>query len=125
MWVLSHGVLRWREPIIAFVGFFADLPAAEPTPRRRDHSWEPPEAEFPAIVQTATLLLARTAQVAVAVTGPSAFCTGMEIFLTARIRPSPDHPEQHPPAGRVTWPLPPAGPMEIVCEWLADRASFR
>jgi len=123
-----------------------------------------------------TLLLGRTDEVAVAVTGLSAFSAGIEIFLTARIRPSAGHPEEHlrgrprdlaaarrsfrfglqfsdggkaaaspgrrpahdsEPAGPVlypfacgggphsfvsrwwTWPLPPAGPLEFVCEWPA------
>ena len=142
--------------------------------KRRHHPWEPPEAEFPGIVPIDTLLLGRTDQVAVAVTGLSAFSTGIEIFLAARIRPSTDHSEEHlkggprdlaaarrsfrfglqfsdggkavgSPGGRRqerdsaagpvlypfaaggglhsfvsrwwTWPLPPAGPLEFVCEW--------
>ena len=155
------------------MGFFDDLPAPEPEPPRRHHPWDPPEAEFPGIVPIDTLLLGRTDQVAVAVTGLSAFSTGIEIFLTARIRPSADPGEHVPggprdlaasrrsfrfglqfsdggnaaaspgrrpahdsePAGPVlypfaggggphsfisrwwTWPLPPAGPLEFVCEW--------
>jgi hypothetical protein len=113
----------------------------------------------------------------VAVTGLSAFSAGIEIFVTARIRPSASRPEQHlpggprdlaasrrsfrfglqfseggkaaggpgsrrpvhdsEPAGPVLysfavgggphsfisrwwmWPLPPAGPLEFVCEWPA------
>ena len=158
------------------MGFFDDWPPPEPTPPRRHHPWEPPEAEFPAIVRTDTLLLARTDQVAVALTGLSAYSTGIEIFLTARIRPSTDHLEQHSPGGprdlaasrrsfRLglqfsdgskaagspggrpdhdteptgpvlypfaggggprsffsrwwAWPLPPAGPLDFVCEWSA------
>jgi hypothetical protein len=165
------------------VGFFDELPAVAPTPPRRHRPWEPPEAELPGIVQTDTLLLARTDQVAVALTGLSAYSTGSEIFLTARIRPSADHPEQHTPGGPRdlaasrrsfrfglqfsdgskaagspgsrpdhdaeptgpilypfaggggphsfvsrwwTWPLPPAGPLEFVCEWPAfDIAESR
>ena len=125
-----------------------------------------------------TLLLGRTGQVAVAVTGLSAFSAGIEIFLTARIRPGACHPGEHLPGGPGdlaaarrsfrfglqfsdgskaagspgggrpgrgsepgrgrsctrspggggphsfvsrwwTWPLPPAGPLEFVCEWPA------
>ena len=158
------------------MGFFDHLPAPEPEePPRRHHRWEPPEAEFPGIVPVDTLLLGRTGEVAVAVTGLSAFSAGIEIFLTARIRPSAGHPEEHlpggvrdlaaarrsfrfglqfsdggkatgspgghrpdhdsEPAGPVlypfaggggphsfvsrwwTWPLPPAGPLEFVCQW--------
>jgi hypothetical protein len=86
------------------MGFFDDLPAPELAPPRRHHPWEPPEAEFPGIVPVDTLLLGRTDEVAVAVTGLSAFSAGIEIFLTARIRPSADHP---------------AGPLEFVREWPA------
>jgi hypothetical protein len=157
------------------MGFFDDLPAPEPAPPRRHHPWEPPEAELPGIVPIDILPLARTDQVAVAVTGLSAFSAGIEIFLTARIRPSAEHPEEHLPGGPRdlaasrrpfrfglqfpnggkaaggpgggrpdrdseparpvlypfaggggphsfisrwwTWPLPPAGPLEFVCEW--------
>lgn len=159
------------------MGFFDDVPASEPEPPRRHHRWDPPEAEFPGIAGIDTLVLARTDQVAVAITGLSAYSTGVEIFLTARIRPSATHPEEHlpggprdlaasrrsfrfglqfadggkavgrpggprpdresEPAGPVlypfaggggphsfisrwwTWPLPPAGPLEFVCEWPA------
>jgi hypothetical protein len=157
------------------MAFFDDLPAPEPAPPRRHHPWEPPETEFPGIVPLDTLVIGRTEQVAVAVTGLSAFSTGVEIFLTARIRPGdagehlpggprdlaasrrsfrfglqfsdgskaagspgdrgPDRDSE--PTGPVlfpfaggggphwfvsrwwTWPLPPAGPLEFVCEWPA------
>lgn len=159
------------------MGFFDDVPPPEPAHLHEHHPWEPPEAEFPGIVPIDTLVLARTGQVAVAVTGLSVYSTGIEIFLTARIRPSPGQPEQHlrggprdlaasrrsfrfglqfaddskavgspgggrpdrdtEPAGPVlypfaggggphsfvsrwwAWPLPPAGPLEFVCEWPA------
>ena len=161
---------------MACMGFFDALPTPESAPPRRHHPWEPPEAELPGIVPIDTLLLARTDQVAVAVTGLSAFSAGIEIFLTARIRPGAAHHEEHlhggprdlagsrrsfrfglqfsdggqaagspggarpdhgsEPAGPVlypfaggggphsfvsrwwTWPLPPAGRLEFVCEWL-------
>ena len=177
MGALPHRSPPWRGTTIARMGFFDDLPAPEPAPSRRHQPWEPPEAELPGIVPIGTLLLARTDQVAVAVTGLSAFSAGIEIFLTARIRPSAEHPEEHlpggprdlaasrrsfrfglqfsdggkaaggpgagrpdrdsEPAGPVlypfaggggphsfisrwwTWPLPPAGPLEFVCEWPA------
>jgi len=79
------------------MGFFDDLPAPEPAPPRRHHPWEPPEAEFPGIVPVGTLVLGRTDQVAVAVTGLSAFSAGIEIFVTARIRPGAGHPGEHLP----------------------------
>jgi hypothetical protein len=159
------------------MGFFKDLLPAKPAPPPHRHQpWEPPDADLPGIVPIDTLLLARTDSVAVAVTGLSAFSAGIEIFLTARIRPSAGHPEEHlpggprdlaasrrsfrfglqfsdgakaaaspgdrpdrdsEPAGPVlylfaggggphsfvsrwwAWPLPPAGPLEFVCEWPA------
>ena len=166
------------------MGFFDDLPDPEPAPPRRHHPWEPPEAEFPGIVPVDSLVLGRTDQVAVAVTGLSAFSAGIEIFVTARIRPSTGHPEEHlpggprdlaasrrsfrfglqfsdgtkaagspgggrrdhdsEPAGPVlypfagggaphsfisrwwSWPLPPSGPLDFVCEWPAfDIAESR
>ena len=157
------------------MGFFPDLPAAEPEPHAPHQPWEPPQAEFPGIVPIQTLILGRTDRVAVAVTGMSAFAEGFEIFVTAHIRPPgpageadpdpgaarrsfrlgllladgskviaehrgrPGHgpdsgAEPHGPALRAylggvgprarfsrwwAWPLPPAGPLEFVCEWLA------
>ncbi len=46
-----------------------------------------------------------------AVTGLSAFSAGIEIFVTARIRPSAGHPEEHLPGG----------PRDLA----ASRRSFR
>ena len=57
------------------MGFFDELPAPEPEPVHRHHPWDPPEAEFPGIVAMDTLVLARTEEVAVAVTGISAYST--------------------------------------------------
>lgn len=68
------------------MGFFDDVPAPEPEPPRPHHPWEPPEAEFPGIVPIDTLPLGRSDQVAVAITGMSAFAAGFEIFMTARFR---------------------------------------
>jgi hypothetical protein len=99
------------------MGFFDNLPAPEPEPPRPHHPWEPPEAEFPGIVPIGPLLLGRTDQVAVAVTGLSAFSAGLEIFVTARIRPNASHPQEHLPGGprdlgalwrKVSAPGPPA-----------------
>jgi hypothetical protein len=135
------------------MGFFDELPAPEPEPVRRHHPWDPPEAEFPGIVVMDTLVLARTDEVAVAVTGISVYSNGMEIFMTARIglqfadgskavgRPGrrPEHDSE--PAGPVlfpfaggggphsfvsrwwAWPLPPKGPLEFVCEWPTHRIA--
>jgi hypothetical protein len=166
-----------RRKTEAGEGFFDDLPAPEPAPRRRHQPWEPPEAELPGIVPIDTVVLGQTDQVAVALTGMSAFSAGIEIFLTARIRTSAGQPEENltggprdlaaarhsfrfglqfsdgvkavgrTGGGRMdrdseptapvlyqfaagggprsfvsrwwTWPLPPAGPLEFVCEWPA------
>lgn len=151
------------------MGFFDELPDIEPEPRAPRRPWDPPEAEIPGIVSTPTLMIGRTDQVAVAVTGLSAYAEGFEVFVTARIRPPgaagnresrPDRGMIHrsfrlgmllsdgrkvfgesahntEPAGPVlraymsggllhthvsrwwAWPLPPAGPLEFVCEWAA------
>ena len=101
-----------RRPVKAgAMPFFENLPTAEPAPPRRHHPWEPPEAEFPGIVPVDSLLLGRTDDVAVAVTGLSVFSAGMEIFLTARIRSSAGHGEEHLPGG----------PRDLA----ASRRSFR
>lgn len=155
------------------MGFFAELPAAEPEPPRRHHPWEPPEADLPGIVRIDTVQIGRAERATVAITGMSAHATGFEIFLTARTRPRDDGPEdpaglaaarrsfrfglqladggkvisrhgagRRPesdaePAGPIlrlfmggggprthvsrwwAWPLPPAGPLDFVCEWPA------
>lgn len=152
------------------MSFFDDVPAAEPEPTRAHHPWDPPEAGFPGAVPFRTLVLARTEQAAVAITGLSAYPAGFEIFVTARIRPGADPGPGGPgpggplgsfrfglqladgtkvigqrggrgpdgdtepdgpilrmflgggsPRSRLSrwwaWPLPPAGPLEFVCEW--------
>jgi hypothetical protein len=63
------------------------------------------------MVPIETLVLGRNDQAAVAVTGLSAFSAGLEIFLTARIRPSAARPEEHLPGG----------PRDLA----ASRRSFR
>lgn len=69
------------------MGFFDEMPAPEPEPPWRHHPWDPPEAEFPGLVLIDTLLVGRTDEVAVAITSMSAYSSGFEIFVTARIRP--------------------------------------
>jgi hypothetical protein len=111
-WRAAYSVAATRRPFQAGgMRFFDDLPAPEPAPPRRHHPWEPPEAELPGIVPIDTLLLGRTDQVAMAVTGLSACCAGIEIFLSARIRRSSGHPEEHLPGG----------PRDLA----ASRHSFR
>jgi hypothetical protein len=152
------------------MGFFDELPDIEPESPAPHRPWEPPDAEIPGIVSIQTLMLWRTDQVAVAVTGLSAYAEGFEVLVTAHIRPPgatggretrPDpraiqrtfrfglllsdgrkvfgdrsgHDTE--PTGPVlrlymsggrlhshvsrwwAWPLPPAGPLEFVCEWAA------
>src|SRR5215831_17823941 len=111
MGMLPHRMPPSRGTTMAGMGFFDDLPPPGSAPLRRHHPWEPPEAELPGIVPIDTLLLARTDEVAVAVTGLSAFSAGVEIFLTARIRPSAGHAQEHLPGG----------PRELA----AARRSFR
>jgi hypothetical protein len=69
------------------MGFFDELPAVEPEPPAQHRPWDPPNAEIPGIVPIQTLMLERTDQVAVAVTGISAYAEGFEVLVTARIRP--------------------------------------
>lgn len=54
---------------------------------RVSHPWDPPEAEFPGIVPISTLHFDRSDQVAVAITGLSAYSRGFEFFVTCLIRP--------------------------------------
>ena len=66
-----------RRKTEAATGFFDDLPTPESAPPRRHHPWEPPEAELPGTVPVDTILLGRTDQVVVALTGMSAFSAGI------------------------------------------------
>jgi hypothetical protein len=52
-------------------------------PRR----WDPPQTEFPGIVPINTLLLERSEQAAVAITGISAYSNGFEFAVTHLLRP--------------------------------------
>lgn len=159
------------------MAFFDELPAPEPEPPRPPHQpWDLPEAEFPGVVPGSTLLLGRSDQAAVAITGILAYSTGFEIFMTGRIRRPAEGGAEQPPSARLhplhppgrnlhfgmqlpggtrvlgqrggrgpghdaepagpilrsflaggsphtelarwwAWPLPPAGPLEFVCEW--------
>ena len=152
------------------MGFFDEFPDIEPESPAPHRPWDLPNAEIPGIVPTQTLMIGRTDQVAVAVTGLSAYAEGFEVFVTARIRPpgAAGGRESRPdrvmiqrsfrlgmllsdgskvfgergghdtePTGPVlraymlggllhshvsrwwAWPLPPAGPLEFVCEWAA------
>jgi hypothetical protein len=152
------------------MGFFDEFPDIEPESSAPHRPWDLPNTEIPDIVPTQTLMIGRTDQVAVAVTGLSAYAEGFEVFVTARIRPpgAAGGRESRPdrvmiqrsfrlgmllsdgskvfgergghdtePTGPVlraymlggllhshvsrwwAWPLPPAGPLEFVCEWSA------
>ncbi len=97
---------------MAYMSFFDDMPAAEPEPRIH-HPWDPPVAEFPAVVPSGPLMLGRTERAAVAITGISAYSAGFEIFVTARYRPGAGGAPG--PGDRI-----PAGP-----EPAPQRRSFR
>ena len=151
------------------MGFFDEFPDIEPESPAPHRPWDLPNAEIPGIVPTQTLMIGRTDQVAVAVTGLSAYAEGFEFFVTARTRPPGtagdresrpdrgmirgsfrlglllsdgrkvfgDYAYNTEPTGPVlrayltggrlhshfsrwwAWPLPPAGPLEFVCEWSA------
>ena len=64
------------------MGFFDELPDVEPEPPAPHRPWDLPNAEIPGIVPVQTLMLGRTDQVAVAVTGLSAYAEGFEVFVT-------------------------------------------
>src|SRR5580658_5545473 len=85
-WVRPHRAWGRRRVTMAYMSFSDDMPAAEPEPRMH-HPWDPPVAEFPAVVPSGPLVLGRTERAAVAITGISAYSAGFEIFVTARFRP--------------------------------------
>jgi hypothetical protein len=89
------------------MAFFDELPAPEPEPFRPRQPWDPPEAEFPGVVPGSTLLLGRSEQAAVAITGILAYSAGFEIFLTGRIRRAAKGGAEQPPA--APRPLHPPG----------------
>ena len=89
VWVPPHGAPPRLGVTIGRMGFWrrADRRAGAARPH---HPWQPPEAEFPGLVPVNTLLLGRTEQAAVAITGLSAYSAGFVIFVTARFRPRAD-----------------------------------
>jgi hypothetical protein len=111
------------------MGFFDDLPVLEPRPPRRQHPWDPPDAEFPGNVPIDTLLLGRTEQVAVGVTGLSAFSGGIVISLTARIRPRRGAVRQRRGSCRPGWPRArpgePGASVRVTEEQLAEFIASR
>jgi hypothetical protein len=66
------------------MGFFDDVPASLGT-RPDGDAWTRPAGEFPAVAASA-VLLARTEEVAVAVTAVWAFTTGFEFWIKAEFR---------------------------------------
>ena len=154
--------------------FFRKPPPPRPALHRRvPRPWNPPEAEFPAIVPIDTLHFDRSEQAAIAIIGISAYTQGFEIFMARCLRPDGPGLDEDPtpemlrrrgadplsrpffsllfsdgrkavsdgprgesePAGPIlrphggggtshsqflrwwAWPLPPAGPLEFVCQW--------
>jgi hypothetical protein len=149
------------------------LPPRPALQRRVPRPWNPPEAEFPAIVPIDTLQFDRSEQAAIAIIGISAYTQGFEIFMARCLRPDgpgldedltpemlrrrgtdrlsrpffrllfsdgtkavsdrpraesePTGPILRPHGGGGTshsqflrwwaWPLPPAGPLQFVCQW--------
>jgi hypothetical protein len=72
-----------------FMRLFHKRPPPRPALQPRvPRPWDPPQTEFPGIVQINTLLLGRSEQAAIAITGMSAYSNGFEIFVTALIYPS-------------------------------------
>jgi hypothetical protein len=67
------------------MGFFDDAPAGLERPGRGSQ-WDPPIAEFPRVAVADALLLARTEEVAVAVTAIWAFKAGFEFWVRAQFR---------------------------------------
>jgi len=68
--------------------FFRKPPPPRPALHRRvPRPWNPPEAEFPAIVPIDTLHFDRSEQAAIAIIGISAYTQGFEIFMARCLRP--------------------------------------
>jgi hypothetical protein len=67
------------------VGFFDDVPAGLVRPGQGD-GWDPPVAEFGCVAVADALVLARTGEVAVAVTAIWAFGAGFEFWVGAQFR---------------------------------------
>jgi hypothetical protein len=84
---VNRVAVGWGVADSGGMGFFDELPADEPESPARHRPWDLPNAEIPGIVPIQTLMLGRTDQVAVAVTGISAYAEGFEIFVTGRLRP--------------------------------------
>lgn len=154
--------------------FFRRPPPPRPALQRQvPRPWNPPEAEFPAIVPIDTMQLGRSEQAAIAIIGIAACTQGFEIFMARCLRPDGPGLDQDPtpamlrrrntgplsrpffsllfsdgrtavsdgprgesePAGPIlrahggggsshsqflrwwAWPLPPAGPLEFICQW--------
>jgi len=77
--------------------FFRKPPPPRPALQRRvPRPWNPPEAEFPAIVPMDTLQFDRSEQAAIAIIGISAYTEGFEIFMARCIRPDGPGLDQDP-----------------------------
>ena len=69
------------------MGFFDDVPGGLERPGRGGQ-WDLPSAEFPRVAVADALILARTGEVAVAVTAILAFRAGFEFWVRAQFRHS-------------------------------------
>lgn len=92
------------------MGLFRKAPPPRPTLQRRvPRPWDPPETEIPAIVPIDTLLLGRSEQTAIAITGMLAYSNGFEISVTRLIRPdvpgSDEDPVPGSPREMLSFPL--------------------
>jgi hypothetical protein len=67
--------------------FFRKSPVPRPRQARVHHPWDQPAAEIPAIVPINTLVLQRSEETAIAITGISAYSAGFEITVTQCFRP--------------------------------------
>jgi hypothetical protein len=90
------------------MGLFRKSPPRRPALQRRvPRPWDPPETEFPAIVPISTLPFDPSEQIAIAITGMSAYSNGFEFFMTRLIRPDllgwdEDPVPGAPPRGMLT-----------------------
>jgi len=70
--------------------------------RRVPRPWDPPQTEFPAIVPISTVAFGPSEQVALAITGISAYSSGFEVFVTQLIRSdAPGFDDDAAPSSRV------------------------
>jgi hypothetical protein len=76
--------------------FLRKSPVPRPMQARVHHPWDQPAAEIPAIVPINTLVLQRSEETAIAITGISAYSAGFEITVTQCFRPGRSASEHLP-----------------------------